>query len=53
TQFYTLSFNEGWFPDGDPQVMARQCTQVSDLNALSETAIMIARPIATVPVEAP
>lgn len=52
TQFYTLSFNEGWFPDGDPQVMARQCTQVSDLNALSETAIMIARPIATVPVEA-
>ncbi len=53
TQSYTLSFNEGWFPDGDPQVMARQCTQVSDLNALSETAIMIARPIATVPVEAP
>ncbi len=50
---FTLSFNEGWFPDGDPQVMARQCTQVSDLNALSETAIMIARPIATVPVEAP
>ncbi len=33
--------------------VARQCTQVSDLNALSETAIMIARPIATVPVEAP
>ncbi|MCP6711181.1 glycosyl transferase, partial [Klebsiella pneumoniae] len=28
-------------------------TQVSDLNALSETAIMITRPIATVPVEAP
>jgi hypothetical protein len=22
TQFYTLSFNEGWFPNGDPQVMA-------------------------------
>ena len=51
TQFYTLSFNEGWFPDRDPQVMARQCAPVSDLNALSDTAIMIARPIAPLPGE--
>ncbi|MGA6477782.1 glycosyl transferase [Klebsiella sp. K822] len=51
SQFYTLSFNEGWFPNGDPQVMARQCNQVSDLNALSDTAIMIARPIAPLPGE--
>ncbi|HCI4631867.1 TPA: glycosyl transferase, partial [Klebsiella quasipneumoniae subsp. similipneumoniae] len=48
---YTLSFNEGWFPDRDPQVMARQCAPVSDLNALSDTAIMIARPIAPLPGE--
>lgn len=50
SQFYTLSFNEGWFPNGDPQVMARQCAPVNDLNALSDTAIMIARPIAPLPV---
>ena len=51
SQFYTLSFNEGWFPNGDPQVMARQCAPVNDLNALSDTAIMIARPIAPLPGE--
>ena len=45
TQFYTLSFNEGWFPDGDPQVLANQCSQIADLDTVSEDELLVTKTI--------
>ncbi len=45
TQFYTLSFNEGWFPNGDPQVLANQCSQIADLDTVSEDELLVTKTI--------
>ncbi|VTO27524.1 putative glycosyltransferase [Klebsiella pneumoniae] len=43
--FYTLSFNEGWFPNINPQVLANQCSQIADLDTVSEDELLVTKTI--------
>ncbi|WP_447337189.1 glycosyl transferase [Klebsiella variicola] len=45
SQFYTLSFNEGWFPNINPQVLANQCSQIADLDTVSEDELLVTKTI--------
>lgn len=47
SSFSTLGFYESWYPDDDPQVMAANCRQITDIEGLSKETLYSAQRIAT------
>ncbi|EPT4464107.1 glycosyl transferase [Klebsiella aerogenes] len=47
SSFSTLGSNETWFPGSDPQLLATNCSQIKDIEGISEETLYSAHRIAT------
>jgi len=47
SSFLTLGFYESWFPGSDPQLLATNCSQITDIEGLSEETLYSTHPIST------